>query len=86
MARAGGLTLPHTVQELRLVERSLGELERTPIRPRDPRLAVDLEIAPTGDESYISMARRCLSFLLVLRRLAAHDLAEVVAQRRQPHC
>lgn len=87
MARAGGLALPHTVQDLRLVERSFGELERTPIRPRDPRLAVDLTIAPTGGESYISMARRCLSFLLDLRCLAAHlrrPLAVIVSSHTGP--
>ena len=87
MARAGGLVLPHTVQELRLVERSFGELERTPIRPRDPRLAVDLTIAPTGGESYISMARRCLSFLLDVRCLAAHlhrPLAVIVSSHTGP--
>jgi broad specificity phosphatase PhoE len=87
MARAGGLTLPHTVQELRLVERSFGELERTPIRPRDPRLAVDLTIAPTGGESYISMARRCLSFLLDLRCMAAHlqrPLAVLISSHTGP--
>jgi broad specificity phosphatase PhoE len=72
MARAGDLVLPHTVQDVRLVERSFGTLERTPIRPRDPRLAVDLTLAPTGGESYIAMTRRCLSFLLDLRSLAAH--------------
>ena len=87
MARAGGLTLPDTVQDLRLVERSFGELERTPIRPRDPRLAIDLTIAPTGGESYISMARRCLSFLLDLRCLAAHlrrPLAVIVSSHTGP--
>ena len=87
MARAGGLEVPHTVQDLRLVERSFGELERTPIRPRDPRLAVDLTIAPTGGESYISMARRCLSFLLDLRCLAAHlrrPLAVLVSSHTGP--
>lgn len=87
MARAGGLTLPDTVQDLRLVERSFGELERTPIRPRDPRLAVDLTIAPTGGESYISMARRCLSFLLDLRCLAARlhrPLAVIVSSHTGP--
>ncbi len=72
MARAGDLVLPQTVQDARLVERSFGTLERTPIRPRDPRLAVDLTLAPSGGESYITMTRRCLSFLLDLRCLAAH--------------
>jgi broad specificity phosphatase PhoE len=87
MARAGGLELPHTVQDLRLVERSFGELERTPIRPRDPRLAVDLTIAPTGGESYISMARRCLSFLLDVRGLAARlhrPLAVLISSHTGP--
>lgn len=71
MARAGGLEVPHIIRDPRLSERSFGELERTAIRPRDPRLAVDLTLAPTGGESYISMTRRCLSFLLDLQRLAA---------------
>jgi broad specificity phosphatase PhoE len=78
MARAGGLTIPHTVQDPRLAERSFGALERTPIRPRDPRLAIDLTFAPGGGESYISMTRRCLSFLLDLRCLAA-DLGRPLA-------
>jgi broad specificity phosphatase PhoE len=87
MARAGGLTLPHTVQDERLAERSFGELERTPIRPRDPRLAVDLTLAPTGGGSYISMTRRCLSFLLDLRYLAAdlrRPLAVVISSHTGP--
>lgn len=87
MTRAGGLDLPHAVQDPRLVERSFGELERTPIRPRDPRLALDLTIAPTGGESYISMARRCLSFLLDVRCLAAHlrrPLAVIVSSHTGP--
>jgi broad specificity phosphatase PhoE len=71
MARAGGLSVPFTAQDARLSERSFGELERTPIRPRDPRLAVDLTLAPTGGESYVAMTRRCLSFLLDVRELAA---------------
>ena len=87
MARAGDLVLPHTVQDVRLVERSFGTLERTPIRPRDPRLAVDLTLAPTGGESYITMTRRCLSFLLDLRCLAAHlgrPLAVIVCSHTGP--
>ncbi len=71
MAHAGGLDVACTVQDARLAERSFGVLERTQIRPRDPRLAVDLQIAPTGGESYVALARRCLSFLLDLRALAA---------------
>lgn len=71
MAHAGGLAVACTVRDVRLAERSFGELERTQIRPRDPRLAVDLQIAPTGGESYVALARRCLSFLLDLHELAA---------------
>ncbi len=78
MARAGDLVLPHTVQDPRLAERSFGVLERTAIRPRDPRLAVDLTLAPTGGESYTSMTRRCLSFLLDVRCLAS-DLGRPLA-------
>lgn len=70
MTSAGGLAVACTVRDVRLAERSFGELERTQIRPRDPRLAVDLQIAPTGGESYVALARRCLSFLLDLRELA----------------
>ncbi len=87
MARAGDLVLPHTVQDVRLVERSFGTLERTPIRPRDPRLAVDLTLAPTGGESYITMTRRCLSFLLDLRCLAARmsrPLAVIICSHTGP--
>ena len=71
MTRAGDLEIPHAIEDARLVERSLGELERTPIRPRDPRLAVDLTIAPPGGESYLALTLRCLSFLLDVRDLAA---------------
>jgi broad specificity phosphatase PhoE len=87
MVRAGGLTLPHIVQDPRLAERSFGELERTPIRPRDPRLAVDLTLAPSGGESYISMTRRCLSFLLDVRCLAAdlsRPLSVVISSHTGP--
>jgi broad specificity phosphatase PhoE len=70
MTRAGGLAISHTTQDARLAERSLGELERTPIRPRDPRLAIDLALAPAGGESYLALTRRCLSFLLDLRGVA----------------
>jgi len=71
MTHAGGLAVAHAVRDARLAERSFGELERTRIRPRDPRLAVDLQIAPTGGESYVALARRCLSCLLDLRALGA---------------
>ena len=71
VVRAGGLGLAGTVADERLAERSLGALERTPIRPRDPRLAVDLAIAPPGGESYLELTRRSLSFLLDVRTLAA---------------
>ncbi|MEY2442727.1 MAG: glucosyl-3-phosphoglycerate phosphatase [bacterium] len=87
MARAGDLVLPYTVQDPRLAERSFGELERTPIRPRDPRLAVDLTLAPTGGESYISMTCRCFSFLLDLQCLAAdlrRPLAVLVSSHTGP--
>ena len=87
MVRAGGLTLPHIARDGRLAERSFGTLERTPIRPRDPRLAVDLTLAPGGGESYISMTRRCLSFLLDLRCLAAElrrPLAVIVSSHTGP--
>lgn len=69
--RAGGLGLAYTTRDERLAERSLGRLERTPIRPRDPRLAVDLTIAPPGGESYLELTQRCLSFLLDVRCVAA---------------
>jgi broad specificity phosphatase PhoE len=71
MTRAGGLKIDCVAEDERIAERHLGELERMPIRPRDPRLAVDLALAPTGGESYLALTRRCLSFLLDLRRLAA---------------
>ncbi len=87
MARAGDLTVPYTAADVRLAERSYGELERTPIRPRDPRLAVDLTLAPTGGESYIALTRRVLSFLLDLRKLAAtlrRPLAVIVSTHMGP--
>ncbi|MDX6717951.1 MAG: 2,3-bisphosphoglycerate-dependent phosphoglycerate mutase [Solirubrobacteraceae bacterium] len=87
MTRAGGLAVAHTAQDARLAERSLGELERTPIRPRDPRLAVDLALAPAGGESYLALTRRSLSFLLDLRDLAARldrPLAVLVCTHQGP--
>lgn len=87
MTRAGGLVVSHTVRDARLAERSLGELERTPIRPRDPRLAIDLALAPAGGESYLALTRRCLSFLLDLRGVAARldrPLAVLVCTHQGP--
>jgi broad specificity phosphatase PhoE len=87
MTRAGGLKIPYAIKDARLVERSLGELERTPIRPRDPRLAVDLSIAPPGGESYLALTLRCLSFLLDVRELAAvlrRPLAALVCTSQGP--
>jgi broad specificity phosphatase PhoE len=87
MTRAGGLAVSHTAQDARLAERSLGELERTPIRPRDPRLAIDLALAPAGGESYLALTRRCLSFLLDLRDVAARldrPLAVLVCTHQGP--
>lgn len=86
-ARAGDLSIPLTAQDVRLAERSYGELERTPIRPRDPRLAVDLTLAPAGGESYLALTRRVLSFLLDLRALAAarrHPLTVIVSTHMGP--
>jgi broad specificity phosphatase PhoE len=86
-ARAGGLEVPCIAQDARLAERSYGELERTPIRPRDPRLAVDLSLEPPGGESYVALTRRCLSFLLDVRRLAArlrHPLTVIVSTHMGP--
>jgi broad specificity phosphatase PhoE len=85
--RAGGLKLTETAVDERLAERSLGQLERTPIRPRDPRLAVDLAIAPPGGESYLELTQRCLSFLLDLRCLSAQlarPLAVLVCTHQGP--
>jgi broad specificity phosphatase PhoE len=87
MTRAGGLAVAHTVRDARLAERCLGELERTPIRPRDPRLAIDLALAPAGGESYLALARRCLAFLLDLRDVAARldrRLAVLVCTHQGP--
>jgi broad specificity phosphatase PhoE len=87
MTRAGGLTVPFTAADVRIAERSYGELERTPIRPRDPRLAVDLTLAPTGGESYLALMRRILSFLLDVRDLAAalpRPLAVIISTHMGP--
>jgi probable phosphoglycerate mutase len=87
MTRAGGLAVSHTAQDARLAERCLGELERTPIRPRDPRLAIDLALAPAGGESYLALTRRCLSFLLDLQGVAGRldrPLAALVCTHQGP--
>ena len=87
MTRAGGLKIACVAEDERIAERHLGELERMPIRPRDPRLAVDLALAPTGGESYLALTRRCLSFLLDVRRLAAalgRPLSALVSTHQGP--
>lgn len=57
--------------DVRLRERSLGELEgRTAVHV--PQFATgDLEFTPAGGESYRALAQRCLSFLLDLQRATA---------------
>ena len=71
MTRAGDLRIACIAEDTRLAERHLGQLERMPIRPRDPRLAVDLALEPPGGESYLALTRRCLSYLLDMRTFAA---------------
>ncbi|MGH2919106.1 MAG: phosphoglycerate mutase family protein, partial [Solirubrobacteraceae bacterium] len=70
MIAAGRLDVTGTVADSRLAERSLGELELTNVRPGGsaPR---PLRAAPRNGESYLSLTRRCLSFLLDLRMWAA---------------
>ena len=70
MTAAGKLTVP-AAEDPRLAERSLGTDELQPRATRDPRHVADLAHAPAGGESYLALTRRCLSFLLDVRDLAA---------------
>jgi broad specificity phosphatase PhoE len=64
-----GIATSHVVDH-RLNERGLGELEGRPRVFIHAFAGGDLEFAPPGGESYRSVARRCLSFLYDLYRVA----------------
>ena len=71
MTAAGELAIAYFAEDARLAERSLGTDELQPRTTRDPRHVADLAHAPAGGESYLALTRRCLSFLLDVRDLAA---------------
>jgi probable phosphoglycerate mutase len=86
MTAAGGLQVP-VAEDARLAERSLGTDELQPRAARDPRHVADLAHAPDGGESYLALTRRCLSFLLDVRELAAQldrPLAALVNSHQGP--
>ncbi len=64
------------VEEPRVAERSMGDLEGAAVRPLAAYDAGDLRWAPCGGEPYIEVVRRCLSFLV--------DLHERAVAARQP--
>lgn len=63
---AGRVDVGAVYADARLNERSLGDLEMTPIRPIEQFARGDLEYAPAGGDSYAEVARRLLSFLVDL--------------------
>lgn len=64
--------------DCRLNERSLGELELTPVRPIKEFARGDLTFAPAGGDSYAEVSRRLLSFLLDLTRFVCHTNASAI--------
>jgi broad specificity phosphatase PhoE len=63
---AGHVDVGAVYADARLNERSLGELELTPVRPIEEFARGDLEYAPAGGDSYAEVSRRLLSFLIDL--------------------
>ncbi len=86
MTAAGKLIVP-AAEDARLAERALGSDELQPRTMRDPLHVADLAHAPAGGESYLALTRRCLSFLLDVRDLAAYlerPLAALVNTHQGP--
>lgn len=86
MVAAGRLTVAASAADARLAERSLGRLELTALSV-DPRRPRGLRATPGGGESYLSLTRRCVSFLLDVRNLAAQldrPLALLVSSHQGP--
>lgn len=67
--------VPLVYRDVRLNERSLGELEGKPARPVEEYKQGDLLFTPPGGESYLELTRRLMNFLL--------DLAIWTQERRQ---
>jgi broad specificity phosphatase PhoE len=65
---AGHVEVGAVYADHRLNERSLGQLELTPVRPIEEFARGDLDYAPPGGDSYAEVSRRLLSFLLDLTR------------------
>jgi 2,3-bisphosphoglycerate-dependent phosphoglycerate mutase len=65
---AGHIEVGRVSADPRLNERSLGELEMTPVRPIEEFARGDMEYAPSGGDSYAEVSRRLLSFLIDLTR------------------
>lgn len=69
LARAGGnVEVDAVFMDVRLNERSLGQLELKASRSLPGYAAGDLNYAPEGGDSYAKIARRALSFALDLSR------------------
>ena len=84
---AAGRLIVAAAEDARLAERSLGSDELQPKSTRDPAHVADLAHAPAGGESYLALTRRCLSFLLDVRDLAARldrPLAALVNTHQGP--
>jgi len=71
-----GVVVGSVERDSRLNERALGDMELTQTRPVDAYARGDLEFAPPGGESYLSVAHRSLSFLL--------DVADLATRCGQP--
>jgi len=87
MTAAGELAAVPVAEDPRLAERNLGTDELRPKATRDPAHVADLGHTPPGGESYLALTRRCLSFLLDLRDLAARldrPLAALVNTHQGP--
>ena len=65
---AGHVAVGAVHADAHLNERSLGELELTPVRPIEEFARGDFNYAPGGGDSYADVTRRLLSFLLDLAR------------------
>jgi broad specificity phosphatase PhoE len=84
---AGALRVGGIFIDPRLAERSLGQMELTEAKHVDAYARGDMDYAPPGGDSYLTVAHRCVSFLLDLRELAAvvgHPLSLLVCTHVGP--
>ncbi|OWK37417.1 Phosphoglycerate mutase family 1 [Fimbriiglobus ruber] len=75
---AGQVGVGAVYPDARINERSLGELEMTPVRPIEEFARGDFDYAPAGGDSYAEVSRRLLSFLIDLIRFIRRTDATAV--------